>query len=89
MSDFQGEFEPGALVWWVVGMPGPDTDQALVTECLGPGRHKIRFKTWGQGQWHEEITTTRLWVRKAESDFAKEIEDMLSKEWERITNVRL
>lgn len=60
MDKLQNEIEPGTVAQRLIGTPGPERDLALVTECLGHGRHRVKSKVWGQGEWYGEETTARL-----------------------------
>lgn len=51
--------KPGTIAKWIVGAPGPDIDVCLVLACLEDGSHRIRFKVWEQGEWHETTTKPR------------------------------
>ena len=85
MTDFAERIAPGTVVQWIVGMPGPDCDQALVTECLGPGEHKVKFKVWGQDEWHEAVTRARLWIEPNwPGQWNEQTADMLRGEWDRM-----
>lgn len=55
------ELEAGTGFSWIVGMPGPDLEQGIVLECLGPGRHRIMFRIYGKGPWIEAEKTCQLY----------------------------
>lgn len=59
---------PGEKVLWIVGMPGPDTDDCEVVSQDGD-RVTIRFRVYGSGPWHEDtIPVSRItWLRGSET----------------------
>ena len=60
----------GSIVNWIVGMPGPDIDQAMVIGH-NEGRYTIRFQCYGRGPWHEASEREdRVWLVK-DPDFGK------------------
>jgi hypothetical protein len=79
------DFEPGAVVMWQVGWPGPDMDYALVLKNLEPGKHRIRFKVYGHGDWKEADTTAPLYrAGPPECKNDREIRYLLRAEWNRV-----
>ena len=84
MSEFNEELEPGTIFSWVVGMPGPDIDQGVVLECLGPGVHRVLFKCWGRGPWLEKTTTASLYPdHPYPGQVSAPVVEMLKQEWSR------
>lgn len=47
-------FLPGEKVLWIVGMPGPETDECEIISDDGGEKVRIRFQVWGEGQFHEK-----------------------------------
>ena len=45
-------FKVGDIAGMIVGIPGPDIDFVLIVQVEPTLR--IRFKAWGQGEWHEQ-----------------------------------
>lgn len=59
--------KPGDKILWIVGMPGPDTDDMEVLE-VEDGKVRIRYKTWGQGPSRETwISPSQIvWMKGTE-----------------------
>lgn len=79
------ELKPGTVVQWQVSGPAPECDMALVLECHGPRDHTVKYKVWGQGDFHISRTRAELWpVPRYPMQWSREIEAMLQEEWGRI-----
>lgn len=48
-------FLPGEKVEWIVGMPGPDTDDCVIINDDGGDKVEIRFQVWGKGPFHTKM----------------------------------
>lgn len=82
---FTESIPAGTVVQWIVGMPGPDCDMALVVKCYGPGSHRVRFKVWGEGSYFEKDVRGYLWPDPMfPGQWDERIASELRQEWARI-----
>ena len=47
--------KPGDTVLHIVGMPGPDLDEATIVSANNDGTYIIMYQVWGQGPWYYGI----------------------------------
>lgn len=48
-------FKPGEVVRMIVGLPGPDLDDATILFVNPDGTYAVKFQVYGQGPWHEGV----------------------------------
>lgn len=62
------QFLPGEKVMWIIGQPGPDTDDCQVISQDGPNV-TIEFQVFGQGPLHTKtIDWSQIcWMRGSET----------------------
>lgn len=45
-------FKPGEVVTAIVGLPGPDVDDAVIIRHIEANTYEIKYQVYGRGAWH-------------------------------------
>lgn len=62
-------FLPGEKLFWIVGMPGPDTDGCTIIADDGGPEVEIRFQVYGKGRFYQQMVSRDriMWKRDSET----------------------
>lgn len=65
--------QPGDKLLWIVGMPGPDTDDMEVLSVEGD-RVRIKYQVYGKGPFFEKLISPHSIMWRRDSEFAARLQ---------------